>query len=502
MNQQQLVAQQEPSQLFHHLPKYQVVICTACRYAVPPRAVNRHLKEIHGVHHSLRPNFVKFVENLDLRKPEEVTPPDEDDFPIPELPVFCGLQCNFVDCGHLCLTEKRMKSHWASGQHAYGEMLKPWRSVPVQTFFRGNLLKYFSNISQPGDPELKLNVAKYGGGCTGEPINLSCDWKFTNELPQLPITFSEGQCIHTYNIAESLIQHYRTSTYATITTNINDQVLWQQFWKNTVSQLARKHEFLWLAILALTSLHLAHLNPDRRREFSMQANSYQDRAMPIFREAMAAPTSDNCDAIVVFHHVLVVYTFATEQREDDLFLIPKENNEIVLHWLYFIRSACTMLYDVWDWVEAGPCFALAFAWEAPFNINKEYEATTLESLLALIPPMSSERAWTAYNVDLYKDAASKLATAFASSQSSPGHFTTWDVLRTWPAIVSTDFMALLQDEHPCALVLLAHYTVILLRIDELWYFRGRARSILRTVYRKLDPYWYGFVPPVLTLVVT
>lgn len=496
---QQLVAVQEPAQLFHHLPEYRVVICIICRHAVPPRAINRHLKEIHGMHHSLRPNYVKFVENLDLCEPEEVTLPGDNDFPIPELPVFYGLRCSFEDCGHLCLTERRMKSHWASAQHQYVKTEEPCCSVSVQTFFRGNLLKYFSRSAQPesSDVDLRLEGSKKGDAGLRDLIDLSCGWEPANEPSQLPIPFVPDRQIHADDTAKGLLRHYQTSTSATIATNISEQVLWQQIG----TQLAGEHEFLLLAVLALTSLHLAHLNPGRRSELAVQATSYQDRAMPIFREAMAAPTPDNCHAIVVFHHLLVLYTFAAERHNDDLLLVSKDSDEVVPRWLHFIRSACVMLCDVWDWIEAGPCRTLAFAWEAPFKISKAYEGSILELLLALIPPASSPRAWTVDTIDLYKKAASELALAFACSESSPNHFTIWDVLRIWPVRVSTEFMTLLQEEHPCALVLLAHYTVLLQRIDDLWYFRGRASGLLRIIYRKLDPYWYACIPPVLTLFV-
>jgi hypothetical protein len=484
----QLILRQEPTQVFHHLSKYRVVICTICRYAVPPRAVNRHLKEIHGAHHSLRPKFVKFVEDLDLCEPEDVIPPTEDDFPIPELTVLRGLRCSFGNCGHLCLTEKRMKNHLASAQHPYVSTEQPWCSVLIQTFFHGNRLKYFSGSSQT--VESRLENSKNGNASLMKRINSSHGWQLADGPPQKLSSLVLNRQIHVDSDVEGLLYYYQTSTYATISTNAGHEVIWQQ----TAIQLAREHEFLLLAIQALTSLHIAYLNPELRNGLLLQATLYQDKAMSMFRIEIAAPTPQNCHAIIVFHHLLVLYTFAAEYQNDSLFLIDRESDEVVPLWLHFIRSACDILCDVWDWIEAGPCRALALAWEEPFEISKAYEQSVFERLLASIPATSSENAWALDIVDLYMEAASELATAFACSESSSNQFSTWDVLRIWPVKLSAEFMALLREEHPSALVLLAHYTVLLKRIEDVWYFHDRAKRLLRIIHGKLDPYWHPYIP--------
>lgn len=389
-----------------------------------------------------------------------------------------------------------MKSHVTSAQHSYVKAEKPWSSVLVQTFFRGNLLKYFSGPVRPGDVELRLELAEEGDSDFRKLIGMSCGWEPGTKTFQFLTPVLPGREIHSESIATCLLRHYRTSTYAAISTGFSNQVFWQQ----TVIQLACEHDFLLLAILSLTSLHLAHINPEHHAKLTMQASLYQDMAMSKFREAIANPTPKNCNATLVFHHLLVMYTFAAEPKDDDLLWITREGDEVVPRWLHFIRSACDLLCDVWEWVEKGPCQALAFSWEAPFETSKVYEESTLELLLTLIPPASSKRAWTGDVINIYQEAASELALAFACSESSPSRFTIWDVLRIWPVKLSTMFMTLLQEEQPCALILFAHYTVLLERIDNLWYFQGRANSLLKLIHRKLDPYWHTFIPPVLKIV--
>lgn len=156
-----------PGELLPYLPQYGVVVCTTCQYAVQPGGISRHLKEIHHILRSQRRPFMKYIEGLDLRPIKDVISIDVLDFPVPLLPVFDGLECR--TCKHLCLSEKRMKSHMISVHGHAAHPFMDWHSVPIQTFFRGNLLRYFTtpakskpvpplsglDLSQSNDPDVQ-----------------------------------------------------------------------------------------------------------------------------------------------------------------------------------------------------------------------------------------------------------------------------------------------------------------------------------------------------------
>ena len=135
-----------PFQVLQYLPTYRVLICLRCRYAIQPGAVGRHLKEIHDVRGLSLQAFVKYASEFELAQPNDVVLPDKDQFPVPLLPIQEGVACCFDRCSHLCATTKRMKQHWRLVHHTpatVGNNL--WKAVPLQTFFRGNALRYFTN---------------------------------------------------------------------------------------------------------------------------------------------------------------------------------------------------------------------------------------------------------------------------------------------------------------------------------------------------------------------
>lgn len=89
---------------------------------------------------------MQYVSTLDLNSPEIVIQSTDDlkEFPVPLLPVQDGLKCKHRGCSHLCVTEKRMKWHWATEHDQPTHPGLDWSSAPLQTFFRGNSLRYFT----------------------------------------------------------------------------------------------------------------------------------------------------------------------------------------------------------------------------------------------------------------------------------------------------------------------------------------------------------------------
>jgi hypothetical protein len=304
--------------------------------------------------------------------------------------------------------------------------------------------------------------------------------------------------------AAELLQHYRTSTSETIATDADDVVLW----KHTVVELASDHGFLMSGILSLTALHLAHLQPERRCDYAIRAGEYQDQAMPLFRKAIAQPDGENCDAILVFTHLLVLYSLASQRQpqpqpqqgcEYSLFLATNDPTDVVPTWLYLIRNGCCMLCDYWDVVGNGPCKTLTLAWDAPFDMDASSggrDDLVFEDLRSKISIWSVENGWSEDVRTVLQGAASELALAFACSASTPETFTTWDALRVWPMRISAEFIELLQALHPVALVLLAHYCLLLRRIESKWYFDGQATRLLGNIAQRLDPKWQSWLPTI------
>ena len=159
-----------PEELLRYLSLYRVVVCTFCRYAIQPNAIERHLKELHRLNRSDRQPYMRYIEKFELAENKVVMQYAPGDFPVPLLPVQNGLQCRFEDCTYLCVTEKRMKHHWLSVHERQGLAACDWRPTLLQTFFKGNLLRYFTGIPSEKSDERTIAQATHQDGTEGSTV--------------------------------------------------------------------------------------------------------------------------------------------------------------------------------------------------------------------------------------------------------------------------------------------------------------------------------------------
>ena len=136
-----------PEELLQYHPDFPVLICRTCRYAIQPTGIARHLKEIHHIYRSQRRPYIEYASRFDLAKPEAIKTAKINHFPVRHLPVLNGLQClGMESCSYLCVSTKRMQNHWLTVHGRHGDPAnKDWRPAALQTFFRGNLLRYFTS---------------------------------------------------------------------------------------------------------------------------------------------------------------------------------------------------------------------------------------------------------------------------------------------------------------------------------------------------------------------
>ncbi|RFU35493.1 hypothetical protein B7463_g857, partial [Scytalidium lignicola] len=431
-----------PAELLRYLPDYRVLICLSCQYAIQPGALARHLKEIHRVLRSYRRPYMQYVAGFPLDKPEQVIAASIKEFPVPFLPIQDGLQCD--SCPHLCISEKRMRHHWSTKHDRKGDDDADWHSVPVQTFFRGNMIHYFTS-----PPSTRLS-----------------------ELDTL------------------LLDHFISSTSLTLAPDTVTRGMWQ----STIPQLAHQNAFLMHGLLACAALHLAVTDSSQQRDYAIIASTHQGDAMRLFRTAITNLSKDNCDAVLVFSYLLVICSFASEKQDEALFLVDQNSMEVLPSWLHLLRTGCSTLCDVWDCLASGPVRTLALAWDLPITPSANHDTTELvDYLLSAASQESCEETWSDSVCRIYNEAATELAPALSHAHLLGDSFTTWDALRTWPIRVSDEYMDLLVDGHTGALILLAHYCILLKKVEENWYFEGRATRLLSTILSRLDKRLHPYI---------
>lgn len=470
----------EPTQLLHYLPQHRVLICTGCRYAIQPSAISRHLKEIHRIYRSNRREFMNYAEELDLADPKNVTLPGPNEDPLPFLPTTNGLSCEASGCNYLCASIKRMKMHWAA---EHSEMIaddSQWRPVDLQTFFRGNQLRYFivrqssTTLSRP-ERHSNIDSETTNPRTVTPPLLLTCD-------------------PHVMTIEDlKLLEHFKTSTCL----EIGYDATIRHVWHTDVPVLAAKHPFLKHGVLACSALHLAFLHPSERQRYQLIAAHHQNIALPQFRFEIGNPNIDNCFALLAFTQLLIIHCFSADQHDEELLLVKGRHDLHLPDWLHVIRASCHIFQSVWPYIQSLPIVALVTEGLEREGGDQGFEPSKyderLRGLFELIKPNTAQTAQKL--LDCYFSPLSSalliLSRAFAKAQAAQSRnaYTLWVATHTWPVQVTQEYLDLLRGRDPVALILLAHYCILLRPLEDNWYMSGYSKRLLTRIYNQLDEEW-------------
>ena len=255
--------------------------------------------------------------------------------------------------------------------------------------------------------------------------------------------------------------------------------------------MAYTNLYLMQGLLACSALHLADLQPARRRELTIRAVSHQDKALPLFRAVIPSINDLNCHAAYAFCHLLIVFAYASQDKAKYFSLAQQDLENDTSSYLHLIHGGCSILISVKSVIETGPLRRLIPDDEHADN-STYYEDSRLRSL-GFLSSLEPDNAWQGMAPAVYLDAFLKLRTTFHRAYTRGALLTIWDIVHAWPAQVPDDFLRLLSDEHPGALILIAHYCILLRRLESYWYMKGYAAGLLSRIQSRIGQKWYNWI---------
>ena len=149
------------SSYISYLPNYHILICLSCQCCISP--INDGIRlHFRGKHKSIplktRNEIIEYTESVSLANPKDVTLPLSDIVPIEGLEVFSGWRCKEKSvnnpseiCRECYTTEISMEKHYRDDHGWTASKGMTWTRQSFQTFFRGNLIKYFPIITLEND---------------------------------------------------------------------------------------------------------------------------------------------------------------------------------------------------------------------------------------------------------------------------------------------------------------------------------------------------------------
>ncbi|CAG7917328.1 unnamed protein product [Penicillium olsonii] len=282
-----------------------------------------------------------------------------------------------------------------------------------------------------------------------------------------------------------LMMQWCNSTFHTLSRNQHTDPIW----RNLVPEEALSHPFLMHGILALSALHLARTGPEpsRRASYLNRAVAHQNQALALFRGLLGDINEENAKAIFAFAGIVVIYTFGfpnTPGVQD-----PWASVDDIYQVLVLTRGTQQVIYTPRNFRE--------------FLSNSSFgPILQVEEVAGILPDeaVAALRKLRVANEACGKDANHELHI-YSEVIQNLQEMLTWvyggmranTIAGRWAIKLPARFMELLREREPLALVMLAHYGVLLRCLQHSWCFDEWCTRVANVVWAILDAQWRPLV---------
>ncbi|KAH6687923.1 hypothetical protein F5X68DRAFT_7380 [Plectosphaerella plurivora] len=274
-----------------------------------------------------------------------------------------------------------------------------------------------------------------------------------------------------------LMNHYTSHTSSTIPGA--DQITW----KTQVSREAVSHPFLMHQILAVAALHLASLDDDDtplKRASLSQAYRHQHHAIRGIGAAVDTISLNNCHAVFAASFLIFIGTFASVATAQTG---TPRHLDAVLDIFGLARGFGGIVDSHHDAIKRGTMRALLECNDDPPRspLVNEVLGRLLAVSACLAPDSLSSETRSVVEVAI---------SAMQRAASSTGSSVELNIAVVWPMYLDADFLDLARVRHPAALIVMAHYAVVLHSLgSKFWFFENLGSALIKEIIESLGPSW-------------
>jgi hypothetical protein len=266
-----------------------------------------------------------------------------------------------------------------------------------------------------------------------------------------------------------------------------------ELFKVTVVQLALTHQFLMHEILSMSALHLSLLSsiPSEKARYVHSSSSHLATALSLFQPEIANLTTANCHACFAFSTLIFTHSWAAQDKTKPsaLFFVPKDPGSVDgenVQWVKLHRGADAIIKGLRLELRAGPMGPVFQPW-AGLDPNRPDPLRDIEERELSFLPSAWNSPSCALNIqqkDTLDFTLTKLRRTFSMLDFNP-EISKLSVVMAWFSWISEDFVKMLEEKIPEALLLVVFYCVALKRAAYMWWVEGKAENLLRTVAAEL-----------------
>jgi hypothetical protein len=280
-----------------------------------------------------------------------------------------------------------------------------------------------------------------------------------------------------------LLHHYLTVTSTTLASR-NDL---RQMWQIQIPKMALKQKLLMHSLLGVTALHIASSRPESQSSYIERAIRHHNIALREYSCQLHSMTRENSASLFVCATLIVIFALnlAMSRPQEE----PMGPMEEILGIFTLLRGVPFVLGETWSWIRESEVEPMFRGREVDDTIILADDIANSVALLEERNQLSSNEYSDA---DTYARAIQELKVYFkllSSKDLDRDH----GMVLSWPISVGREYIALLGSRQQMALVILAHYAVILHEIRDTWWAIGWGRKLIQEVCQVVDIEWKSLI---------
>jgi hypothetical protein len=296
------------------------------------------------------------------------------------------------------------------------------------------------------------------------------------------------------------MHHWTAFTYTVAAQESKHHWLYQVF----TPRLAFRYRFLLHGILAFSAMHRRYLCDDQpERDVLLTAARYhQQQALTLYIPLLQSIDDNNCHALFAFSVILTLTFYAMLQdAEADATepLIGRFNEAFDS-----VIGATAVAHQALDRLKEGEFGVIMSPLEPTVNSLSGFDPATRDALEALLT--CAERVCEAHQQQDDPSASEALITrrnayfsaifGLASTLTPIPEGRNRGVILAWPVMCQPEFLAMLKQRDPLAVVILGNYAVPLhsqLRHRDLFIVDGLGPRLVDAVADEVGPAWHPYL---------
>ncbi|KAH7194979.1 hypothetical protein DER44DRAFT_676092 [Fusarium oxysporum] len=311
---------------------------------------------------------------------------------------------------------------------------------------------------------------------------------------------SREQSSATFGIEDmALLHHWTVSTSLDIYKNSGLSVACQV----TFPQIALKHPFVMQALLGLTALHVAYLDPQERLKYTADAARYHNQGMQGFNEAIHMANDELADALFVWSSLNLFYVFGVSGRLgeglwDESGWGSRKDRILGTGWIPMARGILAILLPSFSTLRAGPlrellCVGNFDDMDLDKIMNPDGQRFCQTRDVWKNNPDASIYEKTLWVLRKCRMFMAQFSTMDGEDHSEAEFNRAWQGAFLFVPFVPEEYFSLLHQRQPPALILYAFYGALLHSVNESWFMEGWGYDIVEAIDDLLGSYWRSWV---------